>query len=216
MNKFIILFLSIVATLLASPTPSGTISIDYASQYVFRGVLLSEEAIQPTVNLQYGPAYLTSWASRPAARGRQASEIDYTIGATAPFGLDGGVTSYTYTDGAKTTWEPYLGFSRDVGDKTKASIYAFRDTVLRITTFEVKASFSLVSIDKIEASVDGVIGVSKGRELPSYSYWSGGTTVKYQFTKGTFVVGTMQYVSSSDIELKRDMVVAKVGLGFSF
>jgi hypothetical protein len=214
-NRILTLLVATAALLIGSPllraAPSATGEIDYTSAYVFRGAQITAASVQPTLTAQWGDVYATAWANR-ALQPAESSELDLTLGATkGPF--DAGVTAYTYPGRGKTTYEPYVGFTRDAKD-VKASLYAYQDVTLHVTTFEAKASASAFSFKHASLSFEGAIGTAHGRDVDAYTYWSAGPTLKT--TLGRFgVVAGVQYVSSSrDAGLKRDLIVSRVGFSF--
>ncbi len=204
-----LLFLSFALSLRAAPSATG--SADVVSAYVFRGAQLATVSVQPSLTAQLGDVYVTAWANR-ALQPAESSELDLTLGSTLG-GFDGGITAYTYPGRAQTTWEPYVGFSRNAGE-AKVGLYAYHDLTLNVTTFEGKASGQLFSTKRVEASFDAAIGTSHGRDLPAYTYWSAGPTFKGHLGRFGVAAG-VQYVSSSrEAGLKRDLIVTKVGVSF--
>ncbi len=184
--------------------------MDTVSAYVFRGAQIAATSVQPSLTAQWGDVYATAWANR-ALQPAESSELDLTLGAThGP--LDAGLTAYTYPGRAQTTWEPYVGFSRDAKD-VKASLYAYRDLTLKTTTFEGKASASLFTFKRAQGVFEAAIGTSHGHDLQAYTYWSAGPTLKGSLGRFGVNVG-VQYVSSSGAALKRDLIVTKVGVNF--
>ncbi len=212
MNIRSILYLVLLRLALSlRAAPTTTAEVDAVSAYVFRGAQIATASVQPSLTAQWGDVYATGWVNR-ALQPAESSELDLTLGAThGP--LDAGVTAYTYPGRAATTWEPYVGFSREAKD-VKASLYAYQDLTLNVTTFEGKASAKAFSFKRVEASFEAAIGTAHGRDLPAYTYWSAGPTFKG--TIGRFGVSAgVQYTSSSrDAGFKRDLIVSKVGISF--
>lgn len=205
--RIFLLFLSLTSAVWANVT----VSTDYASQYVFRGAQVGDAAIQPNVNVELGNAYLNAWGNLPLQSG-EVRETDLTVGGSLG-SFDGGLTAYTYSEG-QTTWEPYLGYSVG-GDLLKGSLYAFRDTTLRTTTFEAKVVATRECTARAAVAFEAAVGNSRGRDLASYTYWSAGPVFRYTVGKLT-TSAAVQYASSTDRELKRDLWVGRVGLSYAF
>jgi hypothetical protein len=195
------------ATAWAAPTVST--NVDLVSAYTFRGAQLAAGSAQPSVTAEWGDCYGTVWANR-SFQPAESSEVDFTLGGGLG-AFDAGITAYTYPGRDKTTWEPYVGAS--VGERVKGSLYVYRDTTLRVTTFEGKAAVKCLATKRFEGAIDAALGTSRGRDLPAYTYWSGGPTFKTQLGRFGLTAG-VQYVSSNDAELKRDLWVSKIGLSF--
>ena len=71
-----------VASLSAQEDSSYSISMDfpYVTEYVFRGVGLAEESIQPSIELASGDLYAGVWTSQPVAGAGVANEVDFYLG----------------------------------------------------------------------------------------------------------------------------------------
>lgn len=215
MRRIFSLLFALAASLPATATsPSLSLSTDYTSAYVFRGVQLAGQSVQPTAELTYGPVYATASLTQPLRRS-EAREVDYSVGLSGESGVDLGVNAYTYPEGGKTTWEPYLGLAAEKG-RTKLSVYGLYDATLHVTTFEGAAMVRLLSFGGIDLAAEGAFGTSQGRGLPRYSYWSAGPAVRYRVTERLSATFASHYHSSDDAALKRDLWVTRVGVGMSF
>jgi hypothetical protein len=232
--RYIILVAALTCAATAAPEANVTLSADYASAYTFRGVKLANGSFQPAINATYGAKetdrgtgdgagginaalvpsiYGTVWANRPLSS-RLNSEIDFTVGATVPCGLDVGMTAYTYPGSARTTWESYLGYAREFA-KTKASVYVYRDLTLLTAAIELKVSQGLLSFGKASISVDAAVGNSSGDEQ-SYAYWSVGPSARYEVTPSMSVTAGLQYVSSDEKLIERDIWAGRLSVSYAF
>lgn len=193
----------------------ATVSADYVSSYVFRGDKIAGASIQPSVNLTFGAVYATVWGSRESS-GDKLNETDFTVGFTSEsLHLDGGLTAYTY-EGAKSSWEPYLGFSGDAGADVKASLYAYYDWILHVTTFEGKLTHSLELTKRFSVDTGIAVGNAQGREISFYQYWSAGITPRFAITSKLSANASASYRSVSSSDHSRDVMVYTAGLSFSF
>lgn len=188
-------------------------NVDYVSTYVFRGVKVADQSIQSTVSLGSGGLYASVWTNT-TARGTHTTEIDYNAGLINETGWDLGATVYTYP-GATNTWEPYLGFSHDLG-KVNVGLYGLYDGQLKTTTFEGRSTLKVYTGKSLALSLNGVLGHSGGNGLNPYTYWLAGSTLTYTLTKHFNVATTIQYTSTSDAAYSRDHFVGHVGIGYSF
>lgn len=198
MIKHVLTLLSLaIASLTYAAAPiTGSLTTDYVSHYTFRGYQLASASLQPTATVQYGAFYGTAWANQSFAGG--ANEVDVTFGVGGAGGLDAGITAYTYPKGGKTSWEPYVGLSRDLGEYAKAGASAFYDITLKTYTFEGKGSVKVPLLKRMETSLDGSVGNSHGRDLASYTYLSAGPTLRFKLSEKAALSASAQYVWAQD------------------
>lgn len=179
---------------------SVTVDVSYVSDYVFRGQLLANDSVQPSVEVAYGDFYAGAWHSNEV-NGTTDSETDLYIGygfaLNDTISLDAGVTRYLYNgqSGADTT-EVYVGVSADV--LLSPSLYYYYDFDREASTFELSIGYSF-PIDAINASLDlsAKAGyASKGGEYVNpysnedYTYYVVGAAVPYKLSEtATFTVG---------------------------
>lgn len=195
---------------------TGSLSLDAVSRYAFRGLVIADESLQSAATIEYGAFNAAIWSNRPISNSSD-SEVDYTVGVGGFGGLDAGITAYTYsTDGAKTTWEPYLGYSTDILPRLTASIYGFRDVTLNVTTVELKSSFLLCENDRVKPTAEIVFGAAKPAGGESYSYWSGAVAIAVSVTDRIDVTASVLYTSSDDRAAKRGITVGRLGVQTSF
>ncbi len=148
------LLLASATLLAASVTPlvaqaqdiSVSTSIDYVSEYVFRGVTLESEAIQPGVEVAIGDFSAGVWTSTGLGSNSLADtdEVDFYAGYS--FGLSEGLTAsaggtwFHYPD-AQDTFEASLGLALD--SVLSPSVTAYYDFTLEGFTLEGGVSHSL-------------------------------------------------------------------------
>lgn len=80
---------------------SVSATVAWESEYVFRGVQLSDSAFQPAVDISYGGAYLGLWTSMPVnSKDDLSREVDiyagYGFDVSETFSIDFGATVYYY------------------------------------------------------------------------------------------------------------------------
>lgn len=120
-KKFIALTSAAIAV---SMTASAEVSVDFVSKYIFRGVYLADESIQPGFETTaFGDAITVgTWANFDIDQS-QFDEIDYYFSYSipmedSPVGIDIGYTEYTYpsAEGADADREPFISFGGAAGD----------------------------------------------------------------------------------------------------
>jgi uncharacterized protein (TIGR02001 family) len=199
------------ATNAAAQDISVSTSIDYVSEYVFRGVTLAEEAIQPGVEVAIGDFYVGGWFS--AAFGETSifagDEFDlyagYGFALSDTVGLDVGLTYYHYpqgpgsffgTDGgADGTYEVYAGLSLDT--VLAPSLYAFYDLTLEAFTLEGGVGHSFPMSDKTSFDLGASLGLVDGDGF-SYEYGSVSAGLSYALTDAVSTYTSANYGVSSD------------------
>lgn len=196
-------------TACASFGATATATLDFTSRYTFRGAALGGQSLQPSVSIEHGATTATIWANRPVAK-EASSEIDFSVTREIG-GFDLGLTAYTYPGSAKTTWEPSLGISHDIGDDFKVSLTVFRDLALRATTLESKLALAVLKTKRTEAGFDLAAGGTR-----DYTYWSAGCSAKHTISNRLSVLAGAQYTSSNDRTIERDILSWRVGAVWGF
>ncbi len=140
----------------------------WESEYIFRGVQLSETTFQPAVDMSYGGAYAGIWTNLPVNSSDDASrEIDIYAGYGTKVGdmynLDAGLTVYYYPSvkdfnpkAYKNTTEIYLGSSLD--SMLSPSLYLYYDFRLESFTIEASVNHSFEIMEKTSLELNGSIG----------------------------------------------------------
>lgn len=203
-----------IFTACASLGATVSSNLDFSSRYAFRGAAIGGQSLQPSVSVEHGATTATVWANRPVAK-EASSEIDFTVSQDIR-GIDLGVTAYTYPGAAKTTWEPSVGIARDIGDDFKVSLTALRDLTLRTTTVESRCSVFMLIGGWLESTLDMAVGAVRAAGVRDYAYWSAGQSVKYAFTPKWSATAAVNYTSSNDRAIERDVWSWRVGVAASF
>ncbi len=214
-------FLSVPALALMMATmPSAAVagdisvstSVDYVTDYVFRGVSLADSAIQPGVEVSTGGFTAGAWFSTGIGDTSflAADELDlyagYSFSLSETIGADVGVTYYHYpqggglfeTDGGGAgTYEVYasLGFDAPLSP----SLTAFYDLTLEAFTLEGGIGHS-VPLGTGPTSLD--LGLTAGLvdgDGFSYEYGQASASLGYAFTDDVSAyVGANWALSSED------------------
>lgn len=186
---------------------SVSTSIDYVTEYVFRGISLESEAIQPGAEVSVGDFSAGVWASTGLGSDSQADtdEVDfyagYSFGLTELVSASVGGTWYHYPD-AQDTFEANLGVSFDT--LLSPSATAYYDFTLEAFTLEGGVSHSLPVAEKTSFDLGLTAGLVDGDGF-SYEYGSASASLAYAFTDavsayvgGNFVVNSEDALDFED------------------
>ncbi len=110
----------------AKTKTSGSASVDFMSQYIWRGQQLSDEmAVQPSVGITYGGFGANIWSNWDE-KTTAVTETDFTLNYTFSvdkIGFDVGYIFYTFPDSDLDTQEIYVSASYDVMLSPTLTIY---------------------------------------------------------------------------------------------
>lgn len=195
---------------------SVSTSIDYTTDYVFRGVSLAESAIQPGVEVAFGDAYVGAWVSTAIGDTSifAGDELDlyagYGLSLTDDLAMDVGVTYYHYpqggslfgTDGgAAGTYEVYAGLSYDT--VLSPSLYGYYDLTLEAFTVEGGLGHSVEVSEKTSLDLGVTAGLVDGDGF-SYEYGQLSASFGYAFTDDVSAYLGANYALSSEDTLIGD------------
>ncbi|RKQ69569.1 uncharacterized protein (TIGR02001 family) [Litorimonas taeanensis] len=180
---------------------SVSTSIDYVTEYVFRGVSLEDSAIQPGIEVSVGDFSVGAWASTGLGSDSMADtdEIDFYAGygfsLSDTVSASVGATLYHYPDGGDT-----LEFSAGVGFDTvlSPSVTAYYDIDLEAFTLEggLGHSFPVSEATSFDLGVTGgLVMVDGGGD---YEYGQATASLGYAFTEDVSVYAAANYVLSSE------------------
>ncbi|PHR57672.1 MAG: hypothetical protein COA43_11690 [Robiginitomaculum sp.] len=179
--------------LLASICPSAfaqevevSISVDYASEYVFRGTTLAADVLQPGVEATYGNFTFGGWASFPIEESNTYdTEIDlyagYAFALSDTISADIGATLYHYPEsgglfdigtdaGDASTLELYANFGFQ--GALEPSLTAYYDLTLEAFTVEGSVGYSVPVADKTSFDIGATVGAVAVDGSGDYQYGS--------------------------------------------
>ncbi|MBP6506919.1 MAG: TorF family putative porin [Opitutaceae bacterium] len=211
----------------AAPASSYRVTLDfpYASKYVFRGVELAKQSLQPSVEIAVGSFTGGIWTNQPITDNLD-NEIDFYGGFSIPlkagWNLDTGVCIYYYPElntggGAdSTTWEPYVGIVGSAGGFSPG-VYLYYDATLKVVTYQGQVGYS-IPLEPAGASLD--FSANLGRVDPKsgsgYTYYGIGASVPFKFSeKGTFTLG-VNYTHNNISGADRDAIFGTAGVTIGF
>ncbi len=187
-----------------------TATIDYTTDYVFRGVSLAESAIQPGVEVAFGDAYVGAWVSTAIGDTSffAGDELDlyagYGLSLSDDLSADVGITYYHYPqggglfetdDGAAGTYEVFAGLSYDT--VLSPSLYGYYDFTLEAFTVEGGLGHSLELGGKSSLDLGLTAGLVDGDGF-SYEYGLLSAALGYAFTEDVSAYVGANYALSSE------------------
>lgn len=193
---------------------SVSTSIDYVSDYVFRGVSLAEQAIQPGVEVSVGDFTVGGWFSTGVGEASALALDEFDLYASYGFAFSDtisasiGGTYYHYpqggsffetNDGAAGTYEVNAGLSFDTVLSPSAT--AYYDFTLKAFTLEGGLGHSLATSDKSTLDLGLNLGLVSAQNDVSWEYGTASASLGYSFTDDVSTyVGLNYTLSSSDDE----------------
>ena len=176
------------ASAVAESDYAVTVDFPFTSKYVFRGVKLGREAVQPSVEVAAGDFYTGVWSNIPLRNehdGDVTKEVDLYAGWTPKLAdnlkADVGATLYWYpsvSDGyADDTFEMFAGLNYTWGNFTPA-VYVYRDFDLDIWTYQGSIGYS-VPLASLGTSLDfnATAGAVSPDDGEIYGYYSVGVSL---------------------------------------
>lgn len=180
---------------------SVSTSIDYVSEYVFRGVSFESEAIQPGVEVAVGDFAAGVWVSTGLGSDSLADtdEIDfyagYSFSISDLISSSVGATWYHFPDGGDT-FEASLGLAFDT--VLAPSVTAYYDFELEAFTLEGGLGHSLPVGEKTSFDLGITAGLVDGDGF-SYEYGLASASLGYGFTDDVSAyIGANYSLSSED------------------
>ncbi len=174
-------------------TYAVTLDFPYVTKYVFRGVELARDSLQPSVEVSTSGLYLGVWSNVPLRNeddGDASKELDlyvgYTPKLTENLSGDVGVTYYWYPSldngGSDSSLEVFAGLNLTLGNFTPA-VYVYRDIELDTTAVQTSVGYSL-PLTSIGTSLDfnATVGAVVPDEGETYCYYGVGVNMPYKLS----------------------------------
>jgi uncharacterized protein (TIGR02001 family) len=201
-----------------------SVDLTYASKYLFRGVVLGEQAFHPSVEVTYGDFYAGVWGNLPLGSKNtypDNEEWDFYLGKSFALSdiasLDVGYTLYHYPSlsSGESTSEVYVGMNWDV-QGFSPSIYAYYDFDLEAFTVQGSVGTS-IPLESLGASLD--LTASLGRvdgDGFAYTYWSVGAAVPYKLSDSSTITAGVSFASHDISGLDDNNFAGTVSYTFGF
>lgn len=203
-----------------------TLDVTYVSDYVFRGVKLGDDSIQPSVELSYGNFYAGAWHTNDINASAGASETDfyagYNLAINDTFSADLGLTRYTYNGGglsSENSTEVFAGVKANLF--LSPSAYYYHDFDLEISSYiaSIGHSFPIANVG-LNVDVSATYGwIQRPKSIGGdYSYWGVGAAVPYKLNETATLTAAINYthIDRSNFEPTQDRVVFSLGLAVGF
>jgi uncharacterized protein (TIGR02001 family) len=208
------------------PSTASTPKLDYSitsnfsftSEYVFRGTKVTDQAFQPSVEVDSNNFDVGLWTSQPLLRSEQ-NEVDIYGGYKYAVNKDLSVqavatyywypefnkTSKTNIDGAKNSFEPGIGLTYTI-DGFSPSAFYYYDTILKTQTALGAIGYAL-PLAKIGTELDltAYYGIVGGTDVTpdlvkhvhqSYKYYGADVSLPYKLAPNTTATLAGHYASN--------------------
>ncbi len=200
---------------------SVSTGFDFTSQYVFRGVSLADDAIQPYVEASYGNFTVGGWFSTGVGANSvfAGDEFDLYVGYSVPLdssiSLDLGATYYHYPqggdffetkDGGAGSYEvsAAVGFGDDI--PFAPSVAAYYDLTLEAFTLEGGASHSVEIGEAQSVDLGLTVGLVDGDGF-SYEYGQASAAVSHAFSDDVSAYVGANFALNSEDALDFDSII---------
>lgn len=224
---------AVLASLMAAPAfaqddveATVSMSIDYVTQYVFRGVSFEAEAVQPGVELGIGDFAVGVWASTGLGSDSLADtdEIDLYFGygfeLSDLVSASVGATWYHFPDGGDT-YEGYVGLGFDV--PLAPAITAYYDIELEALTIEGGIGHSFPASDVTSLDV-GLVGGFVSADGPGDYEWATASIaishtindIGSVYAGANYTLNSEDLLDFNDITPDDNLLWAGVGIASSF
>jgi uncharacterized protein (TIGR02001 family) len=191
---------------------SVTADISYVSHYVFRGLLVADDAVQPSIEATYGDFYAGVWYSdavnttnfnspRPITLSETDLYAGYGYKVSESIKLDVGVTRYLYEGLSEIdSTEAYVGVSIDTF--LKPSFYAYYDfdsEVSGVATYTASIGHS-IALGFIGSSLDltALVGYVNRYDAEEYVYGVLSAAIPYKLSENATLTVGVDYVVNDD------------------
>ena len=202
---------------------SITSSFSFTSEYVFRGAKVTDQAFQPSVEVDSNNFDLGIWTSQPIINNEQ-NEVDfyggYKYAVNKDLSVQAVATYYWYPefnknrtpniDGARGTFEPGIGLTYTINGFSP-SVFYYYDTVLDDQTAQGSLGYA-IPLARIGTELDliGYFGTSSGRDVTpdlikhvhqSYDYYGADVSLPYKLASNCTLTLAGHYAGNENTPL---------------
>ncbi len=204
MKKALVLGLAAIITGgVARADFSVSTDITFATDYIFRGIKLSDNTLHPSIEFAKDDFYAGYWGAFPinniASKGF-IDEYDFYAGWSTEISegtsVDVGLTYYYYPQ-AKSTTEAYVGLTSDFNGITPG-VYLYYDFTLEVLTVQANVGYS-VPMESIGSTLDlsATFGYVEPDAGDSYSYYGVSAVVPFKLNENATITAGVHYASNS-------------------
>jgi uncharacterized protein (TIGR02001 family) len=199
---------------MTEPAYAVTVDFPFVSKYVFRGVKIARESLQPSVEVAAGDFYSGAWSNIPLRNehdGDISKELDLYVGYTPKITdnlkADLGATYYWYPRVGHgvdhDSFEVFGGLNWALGNLTPA-VYVYRDIDLDVWTVQGSIGYS-VPLKSWGTSLDfnATIGAVSPDHGEAYDYYSVGVNLPVKLSDAVKLNFGLTY-TENDLDHGRD------------
>jgi uncharacterized protein (TIGR02001 family) len=219
---------------------SITSNFAFTSEYVFRGLKVTDQAFEPSLEVDSNNFDLGIWTSQPIIRNEQneidiyggykyAVNKDLSVQAVATYYLypEFNRTSPTNIDGARNSFEPGVGVTYTIAGFSPSAFYYY-DVVLKQQTGLGSLGYALpLASLGTELDLTGYVGTSSGTDVTpdlvehvhqSYNYYGADVSLPYKLAPNTTVTLAGHYATNNNTPFgtKKDLFWWSIGLTMGF
>jgi uncharacterized protein (TIGR02001 family) len=219
---------------------SVTTSLDFSSAYIFRGIKQTNQAIQPSIEVDSNNFSVGAWTSQPI-RNNEQDEFDFYAGykyaVNRNLTIQPVLTYYWYpefdrhsasnVDGTVDSLEPGLGLTYTINGFSP-SVFYYYDTILERQTTQGSIGYAL-PLAKLGTELDltAYVGTSDGRNVlsglrhgvrKSYNFYGADISLPYKLASNCTLTAAVHYASSDHepIGVKENLFWWSLGLTTGF
>lgn len=201
---------------------SITLDFPYVSKYVFRGIELAKESIQPSVEFASGDFYAGIWSNQPVTK-RIDNEFNfyagYGVALSDTWSLDFGATYFYYPETPSTTFEdqfePFIGIAGDIGGFSTA-FYLYYETEYELLTYQGSLGYSIPLSDAVSLDLSASLGYQDAPGNASYTYWDLGASFGYAINDTASAYLGVTYASNDLAGADDDFIWVTTGITIGF
>jgi uncharacterized protein (TIGR02001 family) len=219
---------------------SITSNFGFTSEYVFRGTKVTDQAFQPSLEVDSNNFNLGVWTSQPLLHSQQnevdiyggykyAVNKDLSVQAVATYYLypEFSKTSKTNIDGARNSFEPGIGLTYTIAGFSPSAFYYY-DTVLKQHTGLGSLGYALPLAGLgTELDLTGYYGIVGGRDVTpslvkhvhqSYNFAGADVSLPYKLAPNTTLTLAAHYATNYNLPAgtKRDLIWWSAGVAIGF
>jgi uncharacterized protein (TIGR02001 family) len=205
---------------------SITSDFTYVSEYVSRGIGVTEASIQPSIEFSAEGFYITAWTNQPLTNNSVSDEFDFFVGYSWSLddssSLDVGAITYYFpkVESSNSSIEPYIGFSIDTFFGLGSSTYLYYDVILDVSTFQFDLSYSVEMTDSLTLDLGGnygIVAVLDGdQDYKDYTYHGFSGVISYAFNDKVVPYMGIAYSNRNIKNVKEDFVYYIFGITVGF
>tara|TARA_R110000772_G_scaffold60742_1_gene137069 strand:+ start:8254 stop:8952 length:699 start_codon:yes stop_codon:yes gene_type:complete len=158
----------------------------FVSEYVSRGIGVTEASIQPSIEFTSGGFYISVWSNQPLTSDSVSNEFDFFVGHNWSLNdtmtLDIGAIGYYFPEASEntSTVEPYVGLNTALMFGLSGSAYVYHDVTIDVSTVQFDLSYSIETTDSLLLDIAANYGgVNVLNTVGDYTYYGFSASFNY-------------------------------------